>query len=393
MNELQLITGSYTLERLPKTTKGDLRAWDAADELLVNTLFSDDYKHLLEKRLNKIENPILIINDSFGALACALHKYPRHSWGDSYLAHLATLENFKNNAIEGGNYQAIPSTEKPSNNNLNQIYDLVILKIPKTLGLLEDQLSHLKPHINADTTIIASAMSKHIHTSTLKTFEKYIGTTNTSRATKKARLIFAKNDNENISTPPYPKTITDDELNLTLINHANVFAKDKLDIGSRFMIEQLKHCPSAKHIVDLGCGNGALGIMAQRLQPEAHFSFIDESYAAVKSAKENFEVEDKDKKSKADFYTSDCFKQFIGEDAQGVDLVLCNPPFHQNHSIGDHIAWQMLKQSHEQLEAGGEMWLIGNRHLGYHVKLKNLFGNCKTVATNKKFVILSATKS
>ena len=383
MKQLTINSNSYNLERLPKTNKGDLRAWDAADELLLNTLFES---HLTKPNNDK---PILIINDSFGALACALHQYPRHSWGDSYLAHLATLENFQINKLDNTNYQAIPSNE-----NLKQTYDLVIIKIPKTLGLLEDQLSRLKAHINADTTIIASAMSKHIHTSTLKTFERFIGTTTTSRATKKARLIFASNDNEGVYKSPYPKTITDDTLSLTLINHANVFAKDKLDIGSRFLIEQLKHCPQSKNIVDLGCGNGALGIMAKRLQPQAHISFIDESYAAVKSAQKSYELENKDKTLDASFHHSDCFKQFNEtQNDLKVDLVLCNPPFHQNHSIGDHIAWEMFKQSHEQLESGGEIWVIGNRHLGYHVKLKNLFENCETVASNKKFVVLKALKS
>ncbi len=376
--KLQTQSGKFTLERLPKTSKGDLRAWDAADELLLS--------HIFENQLEAIDDdkPILIINDSFGALAVALNQHSLHSWSDSLLAHLASLENIDLNTLNNANYQSIPSNE-----NLKHCYDLVIIKIPKTLGLLEDQLCRLKAHINENTTIIASAMSKHIHTSTLKLFEKTIGTTTTSRATKKARLIFAKNDNTSTHPSPYPKTITDEALKLSLINHANVFAKNQLDIGSRVLIEQLKRCPTSNHIVDLGCGNGALGIMAKRLQPQATLSFIDESYAAVASAKQNYLAEFEDNETPADFYNSDCFNQF---DGTNVDLVLCNPPFHQNHSIGDHIAWEMFKQSHEQLITGGEMWVIGNRHLAYHVKLQKLFGNCKTIASNKKFVVLVARK-
>jgi 16S rRNA G1207 methylase RsmC len=406
MNQLNINTNEFTLERLPRTDKGDLRAWDAADELLLNTIFES---HLDKDTTESNESgneitPVLIINDSFGALACALNDYPRHSWSDSFQSHLATLENLYRNRLNSSNYQAIGSST-----DLEIIYDLVIIKIPKTLGLLEDQLSRLKAHINADTTIIASAMSKHIHTSTLKTFEKFIGTTTTSRATKKARLIFAKNDNESAYPSPFPKIVKDNELYVSLSNHANVFAKDKLDIGTRFLIEQLKRCPSSKHIVDLGCGNGALGIMAQRVQPQAHISFIDESYGAVKSAQESYKLEservsddinnesDSDSENKnltSSFYHSDCFKQFDATEAESkVDLILCNPPFHQNHSIGDHIAWEMFKQSHEQLESEGEIWVVGNRHLGYHVKLAKLFGNCETVASNKKFVILVSKKS
>jgi 16S rRNA (guanine1207-N2)-methyltransferase len=39
-----------------------------------------------------------------------------------------------------------------------------------------------------------------------------------------------------------------------------------------------------------------------------------------------------------------------------------------------------------------ELRVVGNRHLGYHLKLKKLFGNCETVAGNAKFVILKAVR-
>jgi 16S rRNA G1207 methylase RsmC len=71
---------------------------------------------------------------------------------------------------------------------------------------------------------------------------------------------------------------------------------------------------------------------------------------------------------------------------------LNNPPFHQQHSNGDAIAWNMFKDARRVLIGGGELWVVGNRHLGYHAKLKKLFGNCETLAANKKYVILKATK-
>ena len=44
------------------------------------------------------------------------------------------------------------------------------------------------------------------------------------------------------------------------------------------------------------------------------------------------------------------------------------------------------------LRRGGELWVIGNRHLGYHVKLRRLFGNSEVVASDPKFVVLKAVK-
>jgi 16S rRNA (guanine1207-N2)-methyltransferase len=45
-----------------------------------------------------------------------------------------------------------------------------------------------------------------------------------------------------------------------------------------------------------------------------------------------------------------------------MDLILCNPPFHQQNTIGSHIAMRMFKQARQVvLRSGGELWVIGNR--------------------------------
>jgi 16S rRNA (guanine1207-N2)-methyltransferase len=71
-------------------------------------------------------------------------------------------------------------------------------------------------------------------------------------------------------------------------------------------------------------------------------------------------------------------------------MILCNPPFHQQNTIGDHIAMAMFKESRRVLRKNGQLWVIGNRHLGYHVPLKRLFGKVSAVAGNAKFVIVKA---
>ena len=44
------------------------------------------------------------------------------------------------------------------------------------------------------------------------------------------------------------------------------------------------------------------------------------------------------------------------------------------------------------LRPGGELWVIGNRHLGYHVTLRRIFGNSRLVASDAKFVVLKAVR-
>ena len=70
----------------------------------------------------------------------------------------------------------------------------VLIRIPKTLALLEFQLLRLREVLEPGTKIIATGMVRDIHTSTLKLFERYIGPTRTSLARKKARLVFSEYD-------------------------------------------------------------------------------------------------------------------------------------------------------------------------------------------------------
>ncbi|PIE36721.1 MAG: 50S rRNA methyltransferase [Gammaproteobacteria bacterium] len=375
--------GEFQLDRLPATPDGALRAWNAADELLL--------EQLQTQGLPRADERVLVVNDEFGALACALHAYKVQSWSDSLLAHLATAHNFRRNQLDE---QALPALVRSTAQPEGRI-DIALLKVPKTLALLQQQLQQLKPLLHADSVVIAAAMTKHLPGAAIQCFEDTIGRTHTSLAKKKARLIFSQVEPRAVAAVPAARFEVPD-LQLSLTAQANVFSKDKLDIGARFMLAQFARLPEASRVIDLGCGNGVLGIVAQRQLPHAELHFVDESYMAVASAQDNYQAAFPQRSSdqrapgqpQAQFWNSNGLQQVAVDD---VDLILCNPPFHQQHSTGDQIAWQMLKQGRRALCRGGQFWLVGNRHLGYHTKMKKLFGNCTTIAAERKFVVLSAT--
>ena len=376
MQTLNVEQGGFKLARYPFRNNDLLRAWDAADEYLLS-YFSEQVQQ--QERLN-----ILIVNDAFAALTTALSQHKITFWSDSWISQQALRQNIELNNLSPDNLHFKNSLEK-----LDGEYNVVLIKIPKTLALLEEQLIRIKPHITSQTKVIAAGMVKAIHTSTLKLFEKYIGSTKTSLAKKKARLIFATVDKSIADLKsPYPQSYTLENTDYKIINHANVFSRDSLDIGTRFFLQHLPQSEKHIKIIDLACGNGVVGLIAAEKNPEAEVLFIDESFMAIESAKENFQ-ENLDSDQKAQFIVNDCLS---GVEKNSTDLILNNPPFHQNNAIGDDIAWQMFKQSKEVLKEKGELWVIGNRHLGYHIKLKKLFNSCEMIASNKKFVILKAIK-
>jgi 23S rRNA (guanine1835-N2)-methyltransferase len=163
-----------------------------------------------------------------------------------------------------------------------------------------------------------------------------------------------------------------------------VFSRSSLDIGARLLLDNLPRQKSGV-IVDLGCGNGVLGLMALEYNPEAELLFLDESYMAVASSQLNVEQNRPQDLARSSFQVTHAMK---GIDSSSVDVIICNPPFHQLQTITDDIAWQMFCDAKRCLKRGGELWIVGNRHLDYHIKLKRLFGGAECIASSSKFVIL-----
>lgn len=370
---LSVPQGSFRVKRLPYRAKELLRAWDAADEYLLEQFA--DAPVLPNAR-------VLIINDSFGALATALHRYQPTALSDSYLSHQATRLNLTANNVPLTSVHIVDSLAR-----LDGVFDWVLIKVPKTLALLEDELIRLRSQIHADTQILVAAMVKALPPSLWTLIERLLGKTDTALTKKKAKLIFVK-PNLELATciSPYPIYYTLEQSNYLIANHANVFSRDRLDIGTRFFLQHLPINTAARDIIDLGCGNGVLGLGAAAQNPLATLHFIDESYMAVASARENFQRAFSNTRS-AQFYISDGLTEFSTACA---DLILCNPPFHQQHTVGDYLALTFFKQARRVLRTGGQLWIIGNRHLGYHVALKRLFGNYQLIASNSKFIILQA---
>ncbi|WP_368926595.1 23S rRNA (guanine(1835)-N(2))-methyltransferase RlmG [Serratia marcescens] len=375
MSQLDLGTQQLELERYPQQEEStQLQAWEAADEYLLQQLENVDIGG----------RPVLIFNDNFGTLACALHAHRPYSVSDSYMSQLATRHNLKLNGLDPEQVTLLDSLAE-----LPTAPAVVLIRVPKALALLEQQLRALRHVVTEDTLIVAGAKARDVHTSTMQLFEKVLGPTRTSLAWKKARLIFCQA--ADIVPPAAAETTnwTLDGTDWLIHNHANVFSRGSLDIGARLFLDHLPRGLNG-HIVDLGCGNGVIGLTALAQNPDAQVTFVDESYMAVASSELNVEHNLPQELDRCQFEVNNAL---AGIERESVQAVLCNPPFHQQHAITDHTAWQMFCDAKRCLQVGGELRIVGNRHLDYHQKLKRLFGNCTLVASNKKFVILRAVKS
>lgn len=372
MSQFELSDFSLTLHRFPRTGDDNaLQAWDAADE------------YLLQQELPA--GPVAVYNDNFGALTCSLVQAGRQVWhiGDSLNSQQAAQMNLAENNLDADQVTFLDSLSP-----LPSAPAVVLIKVPRTLALLEYQLISLRSVVTPQTLIISGAKAKDIHNSTLAIFEKIIGETRTSLAKKKARLIFSQLTVQQLPERDLALRWPLDGTPYIIHNHANVFSRQSLDIGARFFMRNLPRNIEGD-IIDLGCGNGVIGLTVLTHNPEATVHFVDESWMAVDSARINVTENLADELARCRFTVNNSLSGFP---ADSFAAVVCNPPFHQQNAVTDHVAWQMFRDAFRCLRYGGEFHVVANRHLDHQGKLKKLFGNCQVVASNTKFVVLRSVK-
>jgi len=376
--------GSLQLYRWPlNQPNSSLQAWDAADELLLQhtqeaaTQFS---------RQHKREPELLIINDSFGALSCALAQYAQVQINDSLLAQQGTLYNRRQNGLDLATLQ-----QQSSLAPYPQAPDIVLLKLPNNHSYLQYILQQLASVVTPDSIILASAKAKDINRNVLALFEQTLGPASASLAVKKCRLISCTYNGalQQQTQSSFPLRWPLELSSYNVVNHANVFSREKLDQGARFFLQHLPTLSAEQTVIDLGCGNGVLGLPLLSKDTAITMLFCDESYMAVESARQTISENLPDKLTQCRFIVDDCLSQ---QADKSVDYVLCNPPFHQQHAVTGHIASQMFSDAKRVLKQGGHLRIVANRHLGYADSLQRLFGNCRQLAADPKFVILEAIK-
>ncbi|HXH31372.1 MAG TPA: methyltransferase [Bacteriovoracaceae bacterium] len=351
------------IRRYPYRDGDLLQGWDSADELIL--------EHASALDLSSVK--ILIVQDQFGALSSALQNFHPRAYTDSFVSFRSTELN--------GQRSVVPENDLSA---FSEKFDLVLVRIPKNMSFFEDILCHLTGLLNPGAKVICASMVKYLTATSFQLLERLIGKTTTGLAKKKARLVFAEFTGPRVPSP-YPKEISIENFDRAFVNHSNLFSREKLDIGTRFFLE---HLPGGDYsrILDLGCGNGIVGIKAKLLNPQAQLIFSDESNMALMSARSNYS---RYFQEPATYLWTNCYESQLPE---SLDLVLCNPPFHQGHTIGDFIARQMFQDSHRALRKGGLLRVIGNSHLGYRQEVRGIFGNSTLCKTNEKFVIIDAIK-
>lgn len=155
---------------------------------------------------------------------------------------------------------------------------------------------------------------------------------------------------------------------------SGTFSPSKLDNGTKALLKYMQ-LPEKGTVLDLGCGNGPVGIIAG-LTTACKVVLTDVNKRALMMARKNA------RKYGLDFKIvhSNLFDKVEGK----FDVILCNPPM----AAGKKVVFAMIEGAPAHLTEGGSMQLVargskGGKSIKEH--MQKIFGNCEIIGRNSGF--------
>lgn len=166
---------------------------------------------------------------------------------------------------------------------------------------------------------------------------------------------------------------------------AGVFSRSELDRGTELLLEAIELGP-CESILDLGCGYGALGIVAARLSEGGRVILTDVNERAVALARANVAANGirNAEVRFGDLYApvADVF----------FDHILCNPPIRAGREVVDRI----IAEAPSHLLEGGHLWIVVRTRQGassIQSRMVQAFGNAAVVKRGSGFKVLRSDRS
>ena len=157
-----------------------------------------------------------------------------------------------------------------------------------------------------------------------------------------------------------------------------VFSKNKLDYGSRLLIETyIEKGRDNIDLLDVGCGYGFIGLSLARIK-NTNSTMVDVNKRAVHLTNMNI----KNNKIK----NAVAFESNIYESVEGLyDVVITNPPIR----TGRETVLTFLRDSKKYLKPNGELWFVMRKDQGALTvakKLEDIY-KIEIIAKSKGFLI------
>lgn len=162
-----------------------------------------------------------------------------------------------------------------------------------------------------------------------------------------------------------------------------VFSKERIDFGSRVLIEAFRLPSIDGDILDLGCGYGPVGILLGSRWPNRQFVMVDINERALSLARENAAANGV---NNVEVVKSDGLEAL---EQRTFAAILTNPPIRQ----GKKMIYAFFEQARKALADGGELWIVMQKKQGAPSAvdyLRTLFEDVQIVQREKGYYVIVA---
>ena len=165
---------------------------------------------------------------------------------------------------------------------------------------------------------------------------------------------------------------------------SGVFSKRRIDPGTRILIEHMV-LPDEGYVLDIGCGYGAIGIVAAATNPKLHVVMVDVNRRAVKLAKRNIKLNNI---GNAEVKCGNLYEPVRG---MLFDCILSNPPI----SAGLATVEAIIAEAPKYMRDGATLQMVVRSKIGrerFARIFNEVFGNFTVLARESGYRILMAEK-
>lgn len=349
---------------------------------------------------------VVVVGDTDGSLTLAAASRLRPS-GMRVFTDALDAERLVSAAVRRAD---CPIEVVPADAELARGADLILIRIPKANDELAYVAGLVAEHAPAHAVLLAGERDKHLrraHTTTLEAgFERVRATL----GLRKARALVASEPRGATAGGVSVARIDERELSAPIDVEAlgGVFAGAKLDLGTRSLLTALPDAlnelglGSAERggkavntgvagvaasdqpltVLDLGCGTGILAIEAARRIAGASVIASDRSWIATESARRTIERNGLADRIRV---VRDLGASSLPD--ASVNLILCNPPFHDGRAVERDLAGPIFEDAGRVLAPGGAMVTVFNSHLGHRQRLERHIGPTRQIARDPRFTI------
>ena len=154
-------------------------------------------------------------------------------------------------------------------------------------------------------------------------------------------------------------TITFKDKYYNLLTNNNMFSKDKLDYGTKVLLENFTEQEIEGKVLDLGCGYGIIGIVLATTYSSIKVDMCDITSRAIEITKENIK--------RLNITNIDIFKSNVYDNIEDkYNYIITNPPIR----AGKDTIRKFLFGAKEHLEDNGELWFVMRKDHGVKSMIK-----------------------